>query len=54
MRRIGKQMEMGESAATIPDMRLTKSRDGTNGMALLKIDQPSVFHYSGEVGDITD
>ncbi|KAL7599361.1 photosystem II reaction center PSB28 protein, chloroplastic [Lactuca sativa] len=43
----------GKDEQTIPDVKLTKSRDGTNGMAIFKFDQPSVFDSSGEVGDIT-
>ncbi|KAL8259005.1 hypothetical protein R6Q59_026958 [Mikania micrantha] len=43
----------GRDEQTIPDVKLTKSRDGTNGMAIFKFDQPSVFDSSGEVGDIT-
>ncbi|PON54593.1 Photosystem II Psb28, class [Trema orientale] len=47
------QFIQGTDEQTIPDVRLTKSRDGTNGMAIFKFDQPSVFDSSGEVGDIT-
>ncbi|XP_071690238.1 photosystem II reaction center Psb28 protein-like [Rutidosis leptorrhynchoides] len=43
----------GRDEQTIPDVKLTKSRDGTNGMAIFKFDEPSVFDSSGEVGDIT-
>ncbi|TKY62307.1 Photosystem II reaction center PSB28 protein [Spatholobus suberectus] len=43
----------GTDEQTVPDGRLTKSRDGTNGMAIFKFDQPSIFYSSGEVGDIT-
>ncbi|KAJ0783282.1 putative photosystem II Psb28, class 1 [Helianthus annuus] len=43
----------GRDEQTIPDVKLTKSRDGTNGMAIFRFDQPSVFDSSGEVGDIT-
>ncbi|KAK9057400.1 hypothetical protein SSX86_022235 [Deinandra increscens subsp. villosa] len=43
----------GKDEQTIPDVKLTKSRDGTNGMAIFKFDEPSVFDSSGEVGDIT-
>uniref|UniRef100_J3L7P3 Photosystem II reaction center Psb28 protein n=1 Tax=Oryza brachyantha TaxID=4533 RepID=J3L7P3_ORYBR len=41
------------SMQTIPDVRLTKSRDGTNGVAIFSFDQPSVFDSSAELGDIT-
>lgn len=47
------QFIQGTDEQTVPDVRLTKSRDGTNGMAIFKFDQPSVFDSSGEVGDIT-
>ncbi|KAG2719355.1 hypothetical protein I3843_03G254200 [Carya illinoinensis] len=47
------QFIQGTDEQTIPDVRLTKSRDGTNGMAIFRFDQPSVFDSSGEVGDIT-
>ncbi|KAK6937719.1 Photosystem II Psb28, class 1 [Dillenia turbinata] len=47
------QFIQGIDEQTIPDVRLTKSRDGTNGMATFKFDQPSVFDSSGEVGEIT-
>ncbi|KAL4588015.1 hypothetical protein LXL04_000893 [Taraxacum kok-saghyz] len=43
----------GRDEQTIPDVKLTKSRDGTNGMAIFRFDEPSVFDSSGEVGDIT-
>ncbi|KAL9318223.1 hypothetical protein ACSQ67_014740 [Phaseolus vulgaris] len=47
------QFIQGTDEQTIPDVRLTKSRDGTNGMAIFTFDQPSVFDSSGEIGDIT-
>uniref|UniRef100_A0A7N0T7R7 Photosystem II reaction center Psb28 protein n=1 Tax=Kalanchoe fedtschenkoi TaxID=63787 RepID=A0A7N0T7R7_KALFE len=47
------QFIQGIDEQTIPDVKLTKSRDGTNGMAIFKFDQPSVFDASGDVGDIT-
>lgn len=47
------QFIQGTDEQTIPDVKLTKSRDGTNGMAIFRFDQPSVFDSSGEVGDIT-
>ncbi|KAI9092746.1 hypothetical protein K1719_027543 [Acacia pycnantha] len=46
------QFIQGTDKLTVPDVRLTK-RDGTNGMAIFRFDEPSVFHSSGEVGDIT-
>ncbi|KAI4349336.1 hypothetical protein L6164_009936 [Bauhinia variegata] len=47
------QFIQGTGEQTTPDVRLTKSRDGTNGMAIFSFDQPSVFDSSSEVGDIT-
>ncbi|XP_042387834.1 photosystem II reaction center PSB28 protein, chloroplastic-like [Zingiber officinale] len=47
------QFIQGTDEQTIPDVRLTKSRDGTNGVAIFSFDQPSVFDSSGELGDIT-
>ncbi|XP_043706097.1 photosystem II reaction center PSB28 protein, chloroplastic-like [Telopea speciosissima] len=47
------QFIQGTDEQTIPDVRLTKSRDGTNGMAIFSFEQPSVFDASGELGDIT-
>ncbi|KAL5228761.1 hypothetical protein ABZP36_017026 [Zizania latifolia] len=47
------QFIQGTDEQTIPDVRLTKSRDGTNGMAIFSFDQPSVFDSSTELGDIT-
>ncbi|KAK2997787.1 hypothetical protein RJ639_025616 [Escallonia herrerae] len=47
------QFIQGTDEQTVPDVKLTKSRDGTNGMAIFRFDQPSVFDSSSEVGDIT-
>ncbi|KAL3531183.1 hypothetical protein ACH5RR_010505 [Cinchona calisaya] len=47
------QFIQGTDEQTIPDVKLTKSRDGTNGMAIFRFDEPSVFDSSSEVGDIT-
>ncbi|KAL6340249.1 hypothetical protein AAG906_040685 [Vitis piasezkii] len=47
------QFIQGTDEQTVPDVRLTQSRDGTNGMAIFRFEQPSVFDSSGEVGDIT-
>ncbi|CAN8230145.1 unnamed protein product [Cochlearia groenlandica] len=47
------QFIQGTDEMTIPDVKLTRSRDGSNGMALFTFDQPSVFDSSGEVGEIT-
>ncbi|WVZ67487.1 hypothetical protein U9M48_016556 [Paspalum notatum var. saurae] len=47
------QFIQGTDEQTIPDVRLTKSRDGTNGVAIFSFEQPSVFDSSAELGDIT-
>ncbi|KAF6144418.1 hypothetical protein GIB67_024645 [Kingdonia uniflora] len=47
------QFIQGIDERTIPDVRLTKSRDGSNGMAIFSFDEPSVFDSSGELGEIT-
>ncbi|XP_028120075.1 photosystem II reaction center PSB28 protein, chloroplastic [Camellia sinensis] len=47
------QFIQGTDEQTIPDVKLTKSRDGTNGMAIFRFEQPSVFDSSSELGDIT-
>lgn len=47
------QFIQGTDEQTIPDVRLTKSRDGTNGMAIFTFTEPSVFDSSSVVGDIT-
>ncbi|GER24967.1 photosystem II reaction center Psb28 protein [Striga asiatica] len=47
------QFIQGMDEQTVPDVRLTKSRDGTNGMAIFSFTEPSVFDSSSVVGDIT-
>lgn len=47
------QFIQGTDEKTIPDVRLTKSRDGTNGTATFIFDEPSVFDSSAELGEIT-
>lgn len=47
------QFIQGTDEQTTPDVRLTKSRDGTNGMAIFTFSEPSVFDSSSVVGDIT-
>lgn len=37
------QFTQGSNEQTIPDVRLTKSRDGTNGVATFIFEQPSMF-----------
>ncbi|XP_010548737.1 PREDICTED: photosystem II reaction center PSB28 protein, chloroplastic-like [Tarenaya hassleriana] len=47
------QFIQGTDELTIPDVRLTRSRDGSNGVATFTFEQPSVFDSSSEVGEIT-
>ncbi|GAB2298560.1 Photosystem II reaction center Psb28 protein [Dionaea muscipula] len=47
------QFIQGTDELSIPDVRLTKSRDGTNGVATFRFEQPSVFDSSSELGEIT-
>ncbi|XP_050205868.1 photosystem II reaction center PSB28 protein, chloroplastic [Mercurialis annua] len=47
------QFILGTDEQTVPDIKLTKSKDGTNGMAIFVFEEPSVFDSSGELGDIT-
>lgn len=47
------QFILGTNEQTLPEVRLTKSRDGTNGVAFFRFEQPSVFDSSGEFGEIT-
>lgn len=43
----------GIEEPTIPDVRLTRSRDGTSGTATFVFDNPAIFEASSELGDIT-
>lgn len=48
------QFIQGVDELTVPaDVKLTKSKDGTNGTAIFIFDQPSVSDSSSVVGDIT-
>ncbi|XP_078167394.1 photosystem II reaction center PSB28 protein isoform X2 [Carex rostrata] len=47
------QFIQGTDEQTIPNVKLTKSRDGSNGVAIFTFDEPSLFDSSGELGDIT-
>uniref|UniRef100_A0A804N7V1 Photosystem II reaction center Psb28 protein n=1 Tax=Zea mays TaxID=4577 RepID=A0A804N7V1_MAIZE len=44
------QFIQGTDEQTIPDVRLTKSQDGKNGVAIFTFEQPSVFDSSAELG----
>ena len=43
----------GVEEPVIPDVRLTRSRDGSSGTAYFRFDQPNVFEVSNELGAIT-
>lgn len=47
------QFIKGVEEPTIPDVRLTRSRDGSSGVATFTFQNPAVFDASSEVGDIT-
>lgn len=47
------QFIRGIEERIVPDVKLTRSRDGTNGVATFVFEQPSVFDSSRELGDIT-
>ncbi|CAM6081976.1 unnamed protein product [Calypogeia fissa] len=47
------QFIRGINEQSVPDVRLTRSRDGSNGVANFVFEQPSVFDSSRELGDIT-
>lgn len=47
------QFIRGTDEQTVPDVSLTRSKDGSNGVATFLFDQPSVFDSSRELGDIT-
>ena len=43
----------GIEERSVPDVRLTRSVDGTNGTATFRFETPSVLSESDELGDIT-
>jgi len=43
----------GVEEPTIPDVKLTRSRDGSSGTATFIFNSPAVFEASSELGDIT-
>ena len=43
----------GVEEPTIPDVKLTRSRDGSSGTATFIFTSPAVFEASSELGDIT-
>eukprot|EP00884_Botryococcus_braunii_P009413 jgi/Botrbrau1/18473/Bobra.0072s0055.1 len=47
------QFIKGVDEPSVPDVSLTRSRDGSSGVATFVFTQPSVFEASNELGDIT-
>ncbi|MCO5579132.1 hypothetical protein L7F22_032984 [Adiantum nelumboides] len=47
------QFIRGVDEQTVPDVSLTRSKDGSNGVATFSFEQPSVFDAAGELRDIT-
>lgn len=43
----------GVEEPSVPDVRLTRSRDGASGTATFVFAEPSIFEASSELGDIT-
>lgn len=43
----------GVDEPSVPDVKLTRSRDGGSGTATFIFDNPSIFEASGELGDVT-
>ena len=43
----------GIQEPTIPDVKLTRSRDGASGTATFIFESPAIFEASSELGDIT-
>lgn len=47
------QFIKGVKEPTVPDVRLTRARDGSSGTASFVFKEPSVFEADNELGDIT-
>ena len=47
------QFIKGVEEPTVPDVKLTRSRDGGQGTAIFYFEKPAVFENSGEAGEIT-
>jgi hypothetical protein len=47
------QFIRGVDEPTVPEVRLTRSRSGTNGSAMFIFENPSIFQASSGLGDIT-
>lgn len=43
----------GIEETSVPDVRLTRSLDGSNGTAFFRFETPSILSVSDEMGDIT-
>jgi photosystem II reaction center protein Psb28 len=43
----------GVKETSVPEVRLTRARDGASGTATFVFTEPSIFVADGEVGDIT-
>ena len=47
------QFIRGVEEPTVPEVKLTRSRDGGQGTATLYFEKPAVFENTGEAGEIT-
>eukprot|EP00951_Prasinocladus_malaysianus_P004101 scaffold28986_cov30-Prasinocladus_malaysianus.AAC.1 len=47
------QFIQGINEPCVPDVKLTRSRDGSQGTATFRFTQPSVFEAGNELGEIT-
>jgi len=47
------QFIKGVEEPTVPEVKLTRSRDGAQGTATLYFEKPAVFENTGEMGEIT-
>ena len=47
------QFVRGIDEPCVPDVKLTRSKDGTSGTATFVFDTPSIFDSSEELGDVT-
>eukprot|EP00887_Chlorella_sp_A99_P002674 scaffold6.g2674.t1 len=47
------QFIKGINEPVVPNVRMTRSRDGSSGTATFTFDNPSIFEASSELGDIT-
>ena len=47
------QFVKGVKETSVPDVKLTRARDGASGVATFVFAEPSIFEASSELGDIT-